>query len=60
MAGTVPVEKAFAGFSDDIVIILACALVMSAAIAQSAIIESGLRFVSARVHRVRWQLTSRS
>jgi len=56
-AGTVPVEKAFLGFSDDIVIIVASALVMSAAIAKSGIIEIGLRFVSARVHQMHWQLT---
>ena len=57
MAGTVSADKAFSGFSDDIIIIVASALVLSAAIAQSGIIESGLRFVSAHVHRVRWQLT---
>lgn len=56
-AGTVPAEKAFAGFSDDIIIIVASALVLSTAIARSGIIESGLRFVSTRVHQVRWQLT---
>jgi di/tricarboxylate transporter len=56
-AGTVPPEKAFSGFSDDIIIIVASALVLSAAIARSGIIESGLRFVSSRVHRVHWQLT---
>ena len=57
MAGTVSADKAFSGFSDDIIIIVASALVLSAAIAQSGIIEIGLRFVSAHVHRVRWQLT---
>jgi di/tricarboxylate transporter len=56
-AGTVPADKAFTGFSDDIVIIVASALVLSAAIGRSGIIESALRFVSAHVRRVRWQLT---
>ena len=56
-AGTVPASKAFTGFSDDIVIIVASALVLSAAIGRSGIIESALRFVSAHVRRVRWQLT---
>ncbi len=56
-AGTVPASKAFTGFSDDIVIIVASALVLSAAIGRSGIIESALRFVSAHVQRVQWQLT---
>ena len=56
-AGTVPAEKAFSGFSDDIVIIVASALVLSASIARSGIIESALRFVSSHVSRVKWQLT---
>lgn len=56
-AGTVPAEKAFSGFGDDIIIIVASALVLSAAIARSGIIESGLGFVSTRVRQVRWQLT---
>lgn len=56
-AGTVPADKAFSGFSDDIVIIVASALVLSAAIARSGIIESALRFVSKHVVQVRWQLS---
>jgi di/tricarboxylate transporter len=56
-AGTVPADKAFSGFSDDIIIIVASALVLSASIARSGIIESALRFVSKHVVRVRWQLT---
>jgi len=57
IAGTVPAKKAFLGFSDDIVIIVASALVLSAAIARSGIIESGLRLIGSRVNQVRWQLT---
>lgn len=57
VAGTVPAKKAFSGFSDDIVIIVASALVISSAIARSGIIESGVRFISPQVQRVQWQLT---
>ena len=38
-AGIVPHDKAFSGFSDDIVIIVASALVVSAAVARSGVIE---------------------
>ncbi|WP_157215506.1 SLC13 family permease [Flavisphingomonas formosensis] len=55
--GTVPAKKAFDGFSDDIVIIVASALVVSAAVERSGIIESLLGRISAHVSRVRWQLT---
>ena len=41
--GVVPVDKAFSGFSDDIVIIVGCALVMSAAVARSGAIETIMR-----------------
>ena len=41
--GIVPPDKAFTGFSDDIVIIVASALVVSAAVARSGIIETALR-----------------
>ncbi len=57
VAGTVPAKKAFSGFSDDIVIIVASALVVSGAIARSGIIESSVRFISTHVQRVQWQLT---
>jgi di/tricarboxylate transporter len=56
-AGTVPVGKAFSGFSDDIVIIVGSALVVSAAVARSGIIEGALARIAAYVPRVRGQLT---
>ncbi len=56
-AGTVPTNKAFTGFSDDIVIIVGSALVVSAAVARSGIIETILARVASKVPRVRWQLT---
>jgi di/tricarboxylate transporter len=43
LAGIVPFDKAFSGFSDDIVIIVACALLVSAAVERSGVIEAGLR-----------------
>lgn len=55
--GTVSAKKAFVGFSDDIVIIVASSLVVSSAIAQSGIIEVCLRVVSPHVRKVQWQLT---
>ncbi|RYD22129.1 MAG: SLC13 family permease, partial [Verrucomicrobiaceae bacterium] len=57
IAGTVPAEKAFSGFSDDIIIIVASALVLSGAIARSGIIERCLALVSRHVVKVRWQLS---
>ena len=56
-AGTVPAKKAFSGFSDDIVIIVGSALVVSGAIARSGVIESSVRFIGPHVQRVQWQLT---
>ena len=54
--GLVPPAKAFTGFSDDLVIIVGSALVISAAVQRSGIIETALAFVSKRVKRVRSQL----
>jgi len=56
-AGTVPAKEAFSGFSDDIVIIVGSALVVSAAVARSGVIETTLGRLTAGVTRVRWQLT---
>nr|WP_295375061.1 SLC13 family permease [uncultured Sphingosinicella sp.] len=42
LVGIVPADKAFSGFADDIVIIVASALVISAAVARSGIIEAAL------------------
>ncbi len=44
--GIVPVKEAFSGFSDDVVIIVASALVVSAAIARSGVMEQALRVVA--------------
>ena len=54
--GIVKPKNAFSGFSDDIVIIVGSALVMSAAVQRSGVIEIALAFVTKRVKRVRSQL----
>lgn len=46
LTGIVPHEKAFSGFSDDIIVIVASALLLSAGVARSGVIESLLRPVS--------------
>jgi di/tricarboxylate transporter len=46
LVGIVPADKAFAGFSDDIVIIVACALLVSAAVERSGAVEAALRPVA--------------
>jgi di/tricarboxylate transporter len=56
-AGTVKAKDAFTGFSDDIVIIVGSALVVSGAVARSGIIEAALARITAHVPRIRWQLT---
>lgn len=54
--GLVPPDKAFTGFSDELVIIVASALVLSAAVQRSGVIETALSLISKRVKRVRSQL----
>lgn len=54
--GIVKPKEAFTGFSDDIVIIVGSALVMSAAIQRSGLIDTAVAWVTGRVHRVRSQL----
>ncbi len=45
-AGVVPAERAFDGFRDQIVIIVASALILSAAISRSGVVQSWLRPVT--------------
>ncbi|TZG27304.1 SLC13 family permease [Sphingomonas montanisoli] len=54
--GIVSPKDAFAGFSDDIVIIVGSALVISAAMQRSGLIEGALRLLGGHVTRVRSQL----
>ena len=43
LVGIVPTEEAFSGFSDDIVIVIASALVVSAAVERTGVVESLVR-----------------
>lgn len=54
--GLVKPENAFDGFSDEIVIIVASALVVSAAIAQTGLPELGLQRISRHIHSIRLQI----
>jgi di/tricarboxylate transporter len=54
--GIVSPEKAFTGFSDELVIIVGSALVLSGAVQRSGAVETALAFVSRYVSRVRSQL----
>jgi di/tricarboxylate transporter len=54
--GIVSPDDAFSGFSDDIVIIVASALVVSAAVARSGVIEAALARVSRGVSNVGSQI----
>lgn len=54
--GLVKPKEAFTGFSDDIVIIVGSALVISAAMQRSGLVEDALSLVARRVTRVRSQL----
>jgi di/tricarboxylate transporter len=56
LLGVVKPKEAFSGFSDDIVIIVGSALVLSAAVQRSGVIEVLVRWMTARVARIRNQL----
>ncbi len=56
VVGIVKPADAFRGFSDDIVIIVGSALVISGAVQRSGVIERALRRLGRRVTRVRSQL----
>lgn len=51
VTGVVPAKTAFSGFSSDVVIIIASALVVSAAIARSGAIEWAIRPLSSKLAR---------
>src|SRR5688572_20771218 len=54
--GVVKPEDAFSGFSDDIVVIVASALVLSGAVQRSGVIERAMLLLQKRVTRIRSQL----
>ena len=58
IAGIVPHDKAFTGFSDDIVIIVGSALLVSAAVERSGVIETVLRPISPYLSRTTTQVAA--
>ena len=54
--GVVPFDRAFSGFSDDIVIIVGSALVVSAAVSRSGVMELALQRVAPNLSQPRLQL----
>ncbi len=56
LVGVVPVDQAFSGFSNDIVIIVGSALVVSAAVARSGVIERVVHLASPHAASFRTQL----
>ena len=56
LVGVVPYDKAFSGFGDDIVIIVASALVVSAAVERSGVVEWAIHGLSTRIKTVHGQL----
>jgi di/tricarboxylate transporter len=56
LLGIVPEERAFLGFSDDIVVIVASALVVSAAVARSGVVETAVQRVAPHLNSVQAQL----
>ena len=54
--GVVPAKEAFHGFADDIVILVASALVVSAAIERSGVVDMLVRRVSGHLHTVTRQV----
>jgi di/tricarboxylate transporter len=55
-AGIVSPKEAFSGFGDDIVIIVASALVVSAAVGRSGVMERALRYVAPYARTTRLQV----
>src|SRR5690606_32414313 len=56
LVGVVPGERAFTGFSNDIVIIVGSALVVSAAVARSGVVERAVQTIAPRLTGFRSQL----
>jgi di/tricarboxylate transporter len=54
--GVTPAKKAFDGFSNEVVVIIACALVVSAGFARSGVIEALLRPITPRLTSVHSQV----
>jgi di/tricarboxylate transporter len=54
--GVVPAKDAFDGFSNDVTVIIACALVVSAAFSRSGIVERALRPILPKLKSARTQI----
>ena len=54
--GIVPADRAFTGFSDDIVIIVASALLVSAAVSKSGVLEAGLNRIGPYLRTTQLQI----
>ena len=60
VAGIVPYDKAFSGFSEDIIVIIASALLVSGAVARSGVIERVLRRYGSHLTRTGTQVIALS
>jgi di/tricarboxylate transporter len=56
VVGVVPADKAFDGFRNDVVVVIACALIVSAAFARSGVVEWALQKVLPRLKTERSQV----
>src|SRR3954470_23238741 len=56
LVGVVPYDQAFSGFSNDIVVIVGAALLVSAAVTRARLMENVLQALGPRVSSVRMQL----
>lgn len=56
VTGVVPAARAFSGFTSDVVVIIACALVISAAVAQSGLMEHLLQPILSRLKTLATQV----
>ena len=54
--GVVPAKEAFKGFSDDIVIIVASALIVSAAVARSGLVKTALARIAPALRSTQTQV----
>ncbi len=54
--GVIPAEAAFDGFSNDVTVIIACALIVSAAFAKSGIVEMALKRIMPHLKTERSQV----
>lgn len=56
LLGIVPVERAFSGFSDEIIVIVASALLVSTAVARSGVIEVLMQPIAPHINSTRLQI----